>query len=560
MSISSKIIVCRCEDVTLVDLEQALADGYLDIEEVKRFTGLGTGPCQGKECLVPTCKLLAQARASHPDRAQRQPEAPATDHPFTARPPVYSLALGLLARSAEPSSPRPAPEAPAGPAASPAPAPLAPAPLAPTPLAPAQPAAAPVASGASDVAPWPAQPWPTPASTAARSPAHGFPASASRLAAEGETVIIGGGIMGLGIAYQLARRGRSDVHVIEASYLASGASGRNGGGVRMQWSTELNIRLMQESIELCRHFAGEMGFNIWLRQGGYLFLARTAAEQARMERNVALQNRCGVPTRMLDLKGIRRVVPELELGGILAGCYNPRDGVVFPWPFLWGYAHRAAELGVQIHTYTRLLGLEPTAGGFLCRTSRGTIRAARVINAAGAWSPAIARMVGVELPNRPHRHEILSTEPLKPFLAPLVSLLSSGLYFSQSMRGEIVGGITVPDAAHGVQLGSRLLFLETIAKDLVAVMPRLAAVKVVRQWAGPYDVSPDGYPILGEPDGLPGFYLACGFVGHGFMMAPVIAQYYAELLCGGARHPIFDRCQLSRFAAGPSDREEMIIG
>ncbi len=392
------------------------------------------------------------------------------------------------------------------------------------------------------------------------SPARGFPASASRLAAAGETVIIGGGIMGLGIAYELARRGRSDVHVIEASYLASGASGRNGGGVRMQWSTELNIRLMQESIELCRHFAGEMGFNIWLRQGGYLFLARTAAEQARMERNVALQNRCGVPTRMLDLKGIRRVVPELELGGIVAGCYNARDGVVFPWPFLWGYAHRAAELGVQIHTYTRLLGLEPTAGGFLCRTSRGTIRAARVINAAGAWSPTIARMVGVELPNHPHRHEILSTEPLKPFLAPLVSLLSSGLYFSQSMRGEIVGGITVPDAAPGVQLGSRLLFLTTIAKDLVAVMPRLAGVKVVRQWAGPYDVSPDGYPILGEPDGLPGFYLACGFVGHGFMMAPVIAKYYAELLCGGNRHPIFDRCQLSRFAAGPSDREEMIIG
>ena len=128
------------------------------------------------------------------------------------------------------------------------------------------------------------------------------------------------------------------------------------------------------------------------------------------------------------------------------------------------------------------------------------------------------------------------------------------------MRGEIVGGITVPDSAPGIQLGSRLLFLETIAKDLVATMPRLAGVKVVRQWAGPYDVSPDGYPILGEPDGLPGFYLACGFVGHGFMMAPVIAKYYADLLCGGARHPIFDRCRLSRFAHGTADREEMIIG
>lgn len=554
MSISSKVIVCRCEDVTLSDLEQALADGYLDIEEVKRFTGLGTGPCQGKECLVPTCRLLAQARARDPERAQRQPEAPAADHPFTVRPPVYSLALGLLARSGENN----------------------PAPTSASPALPAAPAGAPAAAASSDVGSAPAAgsheataqapPDPRAQKPHARGAAgggslvSGFPASARSLAAQGETVIIGGGIMGLGIAYELARRGRSDVHVIEQSYLASGASGRNGGGVRMQWSTELNINLMQESIELCRHFAGEMGFNIWLRQGGYLFLARSAAEVARMERNVALQNRCGVPTRMLDEKGIRRIVPELELGGVVAGCYNPRDGVVFPWPFLWGYAHRAAELGVQIHTYTRVLGIEPVAGGFLCRTSRGTIRAARVINAAGAWSPALARMVGIELPNRPHRHEILSTEPLKPFLRPLVSLLSSGLYFSQSMRGEIVGGITVPDDGHEIKLGSRLLFLETIAKDLVAIMPRLFGVKVVRQWAGPYDVSPDGYPILGEPDGLPGFYLACGFVGHGFMMAPVIAKYYAELLCGGARHPIFDRCRLSRFAHGSSDREELIIG
>ena len=107
----------------------------------------------------------------------------------------------------------------------------------------------------------------------------GFPASAGALARESETVIIGGGIIGLGIAYELARRGRSDISVLEQGYLAGGASGRNGGGVRMQWSTELNIRLMQQSIDICRHFAGEMGINIWLRQGGYLFLARSAAEQ-----------------------------------------------------------------------------------------------------------------------------------------------------------------------------------------------------------------------------------------------------------------------------------------
>lgn len=390
---------------------------------------------------------------------------------------------------------------------------------------------------------------------------HGLPAGSGPLAQSAETVIIGGGIMGLGIAYQLAKRGRSNVAVLESSYLASGASGRNGGGVRMQWSTEMNIQLMQQSIALCRDFASEMGINIWLRQGGYLFLARTPEERTRMERNVALQNRCGVPTRMLEPRELLRIVPELNLDGLLCGCFNPRDGVVFPWPFLWGYANRAVALGVKLHTYTKVVGIDPLpGGGFLVHTSKGNIRADRIINAAGAWSPQVAKLVGITLPNHPHRHEILSTEPLKPFLKPLVSLLSTGLYFSQSMRGEIVGGITVPDDSHGIQLGSRLLFLEKIAAELVALMPRLAGVKVVRQWAGPYDVSPDGYPILGTPDSVPGFYLACGFVGHGFMMAPVMANLYADLLCGGPRHPIFDRCLLRRFDQALTDREEMIIG
>jgi sarcosine oxidase subunit beta len=389
-----------------------------------------------------------------------------------------------------------------------------------------------------------------------------MPAAAQTLAAEAETVIIGGGIMGLGIAYELARRGRSDVHVLEQEYLTSGASGRNGGGVRMQWSTEMNIQLMQESVDICRGFASELHINVWLRQGGYLFLIRGESERAQLERNVALQNRLGVPTRILSPQDALKIVPELNPRSFVAACYNPRDGVVFPWPFLWGYAHAAAELGVKIHTYTKVTAIEARGPhDFVVSTSKGTIRAERVINAAGAWSPAIARMVGVELPNHPHRHEILATESLKPFLKPLVSVLSSGLYFSQSMRGELVGGITVPDVDDGtVRLGSRLRFLEDMSAELLQVMPVLSQIRVLRQWAGPYDVSPDGLPILGEPDGLPGFYLVCGFVGHGFMMAPVIARYYAELLCGGRRHPVFERCKLSRFRDGTTEREVMIIG
>ncbi len=375
-----------------------------------------------------------------------------------------------------------------------------------------------------------------------------------------EIAIVGGGVMGLGIAYQLAKRGINDVVVLERGYLAQGASGRNGGGVRMQWSTEQNVRLMQQSIELCSRFAQEIGVNVWFRQGGYLFLAKHERERAVMEKNVELQNRCGVPTRMMTPEEAGALVPELDIKKIVCACYNPKDGVLFPWPFLWGYAHQALRRGVEVHLFTDVQSIARDGGGFLVRTSKGDVRAARVINAAGAWSPEIARMVGVELPNRPHRHEILSTEPFKPFLTPMVSVLSSGLYFSQSMRGEIVTGITVEDHAQGIQMGSRLKFLTTLAKEMVSLVPRFAELKVLRQWAGPYDVSPDGHPILGEPPGVPGFYLACGFVGHGFMMAPIISSLYAEWLAGGGKHEVFERCRLSRFAEGKIEKESMILG
>jgi sarcosine oxidase, subunit beta len=189
------------------------------------------------------------------------------------------------------------------------------------------------------------------------------------------------------------------------------------------------------------------------------------------------------------------------------------------------------------------------------------VTAGRVLNAAGAWSPAVGRMVGLQLPDWPARHEILSTEPLKPFLTPMVSVLETGLYFSQSLRGELVGGITLPEPkTDQIQMGSRLAFLSAMAAGMTEVMPRLGAVKVVRQWAGPYDLTPDGNPIVGEAPGVPGFYLCCGFMGHGFMMAPVVARHYAQLLAGGPAHPLFEKWRLARFAEGATERESMIIG
>lgn len=377
-----------------------------------------------------------------------------------------------------------------------------------------------------------------------------------------EVVIVGAGIMGLSIAYNLARNhGLTNVMVLDRTYLCGGASGRNGGGVRAQFSSEGNIRLMQESIRICRDFAREMKINIWFRQGGYLFLVRDEAGRRTLEQSVAVQNGCGLGTRMLSPKEAQSVVPELSLEGVVAASYNGDDGVVFPWPFVWGYAQVAEKLGVEIAPFTDVIGFD-TEGSKITAvvTSKGKIATSRVVNAAGAWSPEVARLLGVELPNHPHRHEICSTEPLKPWLKPLVADLSNGLYFSQSMRGEIVGGVTNHDVPPGMNMDSSHRFLALYGKALVKTCPILGSVKVLRQWAGCYDLTPDANPIVGEVDEIEGFYQASGFMGHGFMMAPVMGRLIAQYIAEGTELPMFERWNLRRFKEGRLLSEAMIIG
>jgi sarcosine oxidase subunit beta len=375
-----------------------------------------------------------------------------------------------------------------------------------------------------------------------------------------DVVIVGGGIFGLALAYELGRRGVRDVLVLERGYLNAGASGRNGGGVRAQWSTPTMIRLARRTLALMDRFAVEMGVNVWLRRGGYLFLAPTREQVARIERNAALHAKEGLRTQVVGRDEALRIVPQLDASRFLAASWNPDDAVVFPWPFLWGYAGRAAQAGARVATFTRATGFDASGGRITAvRTDRGRVLCDTVVVAAGAWSKEVAALAGVRLPNRPTRHEILVTEPLKPWLGPLVSLLGSGLYFSQSLRGEIVGGMGDPDEPEGVVQGSTLRFAARFARAATAIVPALGGVKVVRQWAGCYDVTPDNNPVLG-PAGYPNFHQLSGFVGHGFMMAPAVAELYADWLAGRGKDEIFDRFGVERFAKGAAPREDFIIG
>lgn len=373
--------------------------------------------------------------------------------------------------------------------------------------------------------------------------------------------IIGAGIVGLMTAYHLVRKGVRDVVVLDkASALLMGASGRNGGGVRAQWTTAENIELAKRSIEQFRRLARETGHNTWFRQGGYLFLARTEQQVQDLRKAAAFQNAHGVRTRILTPQQARDVAPPLSLEGIVGAAYNPDDGTLFPWPVVHGVAEWVRARGVELVLGAGVTGFEVSGGRVTgIETSAGRVAADHVLLAAGARSPDVAGLLGIDLPTRPQRHEILVTEALKPFFNPMLVDLSNGLYASQAMRGEVIGGISYPHV-DGHSQDSSLDFAAAFCRALTRLLPQLTGVNALRQWAGSYDLTPDGRPILGRAGPFDNFYVAAGFTGHGFMIAPMTGQLLAELIAEGRTSLPIESFRLSRFAEGVATKEALVIG
>lgn len=353
--------------------------------------------------------------------------------------------------------------------------------------------------------------------------------------AEYRAVIVGAGIVGLYTAYHLARAGAGPILLVERGFLSSGASGRNGGGIRQQWGTRATIRLAREAVAAFRRFPREFGYNPWFRQSGYLFLAESAMELDRLRGVHALVRSEGLPSELLDADEVAERIPGLARGTTVGGTYLASDGTLYPFPVLWGLFEAVRALGVDVALGVEALGIERDARGRLAavRTSRGRIATSTVVNAAGGWSREFSQRAGLSVPNVATRHEILATEPLHAFLDPMVVRASDGLYFSQTMRGEIVGGIAPSPREGGVvSMTSTPYFLARMARALVGLLPRLAGLGVLRAWSGLYDDTPDGLPILGTDPGLPGFVHANGFGGHGFMLAPSATWRVAREVLG----------------------------
>lgn len=362
-----------------------------------------------------------------------------------------------------------------------------------------------------------------------------------------DAVIIGGGIIGISTAYELARAGLKNICVLERHYLASGSTGRCGGGFRQQWSTEANTSLAMDSVQRLEGLEEELGYRTEFFQGGYLILAHTEEEEKQFARNVEMQRRLGLNVDMVDPDEAKKIVPFLNTDLIRKATWCPKDGHINPFLLTQGYANAAKRLGVQIHLWTNVVGIMKKSDIFFVMTEAGnTYQTPLLFNCAGGFSRSIGAMLNVEIPVDPYRHEILVTEPVEKLWNPMVISFSVGLYARQEKSGGMVMGMGDPNEPVGTYVGSSMHFMYEMSKRFTQLFPKLDKLRIVRQWAGLYEMTADAQPILGPVDEVDNFIQASGFSGHGLMLAPAVSQILAALAVKKEKSPVIDSLSVKR--------------
>ncbi|NPA47591.1 MAG: FAD-binding oxidoreductase [Thermococci archaeon] len=353
-----------------------------------------------------------------------------------------------------------------------------------------------------------------------------------------DVVVIGGGIVGLSTAYHLAKLG-ADVVVLEKGYVGSGSTFRCASGIRAQFTDEANVKLMKYSVKRWKELSDELGYDVGFVQTGYLFLATTEDEADVFRRTVKLHRRLGLGTRIIDMDEAREIVPILNTEPFILGQWNPEDGKASPFKSTFAFLMRAREMGVEVHEYTPVTAILVENGEVMgVKAGDRTIKADAVLNATNAWAPLVNEMAGLDrelIPIKPFKHQLVKTEPIKPGLVnPLVSPPSwNDSYIIQDAEdGGVIGGAGVE---HGptYDVTPTYDFLREVVRWMTRIAPPLKYVHIIRQWAGFYAKTPDSNPVMGEIKYVNGLYIAAGFSGHGFMMAPGVSEAMADLIMKG---------------------------
>ncbi len=378
-----------------------------------------------------------------------------------------------------------------------------------------------------------------------------------------DVVVVGGGVMGASTAYHLAKKGCTNVLLVERERLfGTQATGKCAGGIRHQFSTEINVQLSKLSLPMLHRFEEELGQPIDLNPCGYLFLLTQQENLEFFRQDVEMQQRLNVGTEWLEPQDIAARVPEIDMNGVLAATYNPNDGLADPSSVVQGYIRAAGRLGVALRTGVEVTDILVEGGrvrGVV--TDQDTVSTPIVVNAAGPWAQVVGEMAGLEIPVVPLRRQIVVTGPLPKLRRgfPFVIDFARSLYFHPEGEG-LLTGMSNPNETPGfdqtVDRAWELVHLEAAIERL----PMLERASLANRWAGLYEVSPDAHPILGRVREREGFFCINGFSGHGFMHGPVCGLLLAEEILDGRAHTMdISPLHLDRFREGRQIVERRVV-
>ena len=370
-----------------------------------------------------------------------------------------------------------------------------------------------------------------------------------------DVVIVGGGVHGLSTAYQLGKLGITDVAVLDKSYLGGGGSARSTAIIRANYLTPEGIPFFRESLKMYEGLAQELDFNMLFSQMGRLDLGHTDSAVYWLSVRAEFNQLFGVDSRLVGPDEIKELVPVLDLREgktlpVMAALYHPPAGVIRHDAVVYGFARGADRLGVELHPFTEVTGITQEGGRITgVETTAGRVEAGTVVSATAGWSSTISTMVGLDLPITTYPLQAFVTEPLKPFLDKTISSANLHAYAYQTDRGEVVIGGPV-DPYPTYKQAATLNMLEELSAFILELLPDLRTAKVMRQWAGLCDMTPDYAPILGNVAGLDGFVLNCGWGTWGFKAAPISGLTVAKLIATGRTPDLIKPFGLDRFDNG----------
>jgi len=355
-----------------------------------------------------------------------------------------------------------------------------------------------------------------------------------------DVVIIGGGVEGCSIAYNLAREGCGNVVVLEKNALASGSTGKSCGIIRTHYSQELLMSMAHKSMSVFGRFEEEFDAQSGFVTNGLIFLG-TTEETPGLRDVTAMQQKLGIRAELIQPDSVPKFHPDVDVTDVDLASYEPDAGFADPYGVTVGFAGGAKRLGVEINEGVEATDIEVKDGRIeAVVTNEGRVATRNVVNAAGPWGRPVGLMAGVDLPLFPVRFQEAVMRPARdyPLSMPTVFDQRTLCYYRPESGGFMIygGGLlelqTIPDPDNYEEKPD-IEWVENVADTLLNAMTGAQDMKFVRGWAGPITVTPDFNPLLGRVDEVEGFYVAGGFSGHGFKLSPMVGKCMAELILSG---------------------------